>query len=60
MESGTENHGNNLISWKILMKSLMVQIIDVSINRYGVKFGTSLRFWKKNRWINEIDPYGWF
>ena len=33
---------------------------DVSINRYGVKFGTSLRFWKNNRWINEIDPYGWF
>ena len=33
---------------------------DVSVNKYGVKCETSLRFWKNNRWINEIDPYGWF
>ena len=26
----------------------------------GVECGTSLRFWKSKRWINEIDPYGWF
>ena len=29
-------------------------------NKYGVKCGTSLRFWENNGWINEIDPYGWF
>ena len=22
--------------------------------------GTSLRFWENERWINKIDPYGWF
>ena len=33
---------------------------DVSVNKYGVKRGTSLRFWKNKDWINEIDPYGWF
>ena len=33
---------------------------DVSVNKYGVKCGTSLRFWKNKWWINEIDPYGWF
>ena len=33
---------------------------DVSVNKYGFKCGTLLRFWKSNRWINEIDPYGWF
>ena len=22
--------------------------------------GTSLRFWENKRWINKIDPYGWF
>ena len=33
---------------------------DVSVNKYGVKCGTSLRFWENNGWINEIDPYGWF
>ena len=33
---------------------------DISLNKYGVKCGTSLRFWESKRWINEIDPYGWF
>ena len=33
---------------------------DVSVNKYGVKCGTSPRFWENNGWINEIDPYGWF
>ena len=33
---------------------------DVSVNKYGVKCGTSLRFWEYKGWINEIDPYGWF
>ena len=33
---------------------------DVSLNKYGVKCGTSLRFWENKGWINEIDPCGWF
>ena len=33
---------------------------DVSVNKYGVKCGTSLRFWENKGWINEIDPYGFF
>ena len=33
---------------------------DVSVNKYGVKCGTSLRVWENKGWINEIDPYGWF
>ena len=33
---------------------------DVSVNKYGVKCGTSLRFWKNKGWINKIDPYGLF
>ena len=32
----------------------------VSINKYGVKCETLLRFWGHESWINEIDPYGWF
>ena len=32
---------------------------DCSVNKYGVKCGTSLRFWEKKDWINEIDPYVW-
>ena len=30
---------------------------DVIVNKYSVKWGT---FWENKRWINEIDPYGWF
>ena len=33
---------------------------NASVNKYGVKCETSLRFLEKNRWINPIDPYGWF
>ena len=33
---------------------------DASVYNYGVKCGTSPRFWKNKSWINEIDPYGWF
>ena len=29
---------------------------DFSVNKYGVKCGTSLRFWENKSWINEIDP----
>ena len=32
----------------------------VIVNKYGVKCGTSLRFWENKGWINKIDPYGWF
>ena len=32
---------------------------DENVNKYGVKCGTSLRFWKNKSWINKIDPYGW-
>ena len=33
---------------------------DASVNKNGVKSGTSLRFWENKGWINEIGPYGWF
>ena len=33
---------------------------DVSVNKYGVKCGTSLRFSENKGWSNPIDPYGWF
>ena len=33
---------------------------DASVNKYGVKWGTSLRFWENKGWINKQDPYGWF
>ena len=33
---------------------------DASVNKYGVKCGTSLRFWESKGWIRPVDPYGWF
>ena len=33
---------------------------QVSVNKYGVKCDTSLRFWESKGWINEIDLNGWF
>ena len=33
---------------------------DVSINKYGVKCGTSLRFWENKGWINKMHLYAWF
>ena len=33
---------------------------DASVNKYGVKCGTSLRLWENKEWIHSIDPYGWF
>ena len=32
----------------------------VRVNKYGVKCGTSLRFWENKGWISSIDLYGWF
>ena len=33
---------------------------DRSVNKYGAKCGTSLRFWENKGWINKTDPYVWF
>ena len=33
---------------------------DVSVNKYGAKCATSLKFRENKGWINKIDPYGWF
>ena len=32
---------------------------DISLNKYGVKCDTSLRYWENNGWINKTDPYEW-
>jgi hypothetical protein len=32
---------------------------DVSLNKYGVRVGTTLEFWETKKWITSQDPYGW-
>ena len=33
---------------------------DVSVNKYGIKCGTSLRFSENKGRINKMDPSDWF
>ena len=56
-----------VVSWKefdvlenIDLKYYFSDYYDVSVNKYGVKCGRSLRFWENKGWINKQDPYGWF
>ena len=55
-------HGKNLFIYlkNIDAKFYASDYYDVNVNKYGVKCGTSLRFWENKGWINKIDPYGWF
>ena len=32
---------------------------DKSINKYGVKVGTTLEFWETKGWISKYHPFGW-
>ena len=32
---------------------------DKTINKYGVRVGTSLEFWEEKGWITKYNPYGW-
>lgn len=32
---------------------------DKSINKYGVKVGTTLKFWESKGWMKKSHPYGW-
>ena len=46
--------------WKdIPEEHLSSSVCDISINKYKVRVGTSLKFWEDNNWITEYDPYGW-
>ena len=46
--------------WKgIPEKNLSNSKCDISINKYKVRVGTSLKFWEEKGWITEFDPYGW-
>ena len=58
MRSGTKK------SWKEFdqLRNIDANCSDyyhISVNKYGVKCRTSLRFWENKGWINEIDSYGW-
>lgn len=46
--------------WKGLSPNqLTSSVCDITLNKYKVKVGTSLKFWEKKGWINKEHPYGW-
>ena len=47
--------------WKKLDKVLTNDwdAYDITINKYGVKVGTTLEFWEDKNWIVKEQPYGW-
>ena len=54
-------------SWKefVQLKNIAAKFYasdccDVNLNKYGVKCGTSLRFWENKGCINKVGPYSWF
>ena len=54
-------------SWKefsllkdVDLKHYSSNFYDTKINKYGIKCGTSLRFWENKGWIHPNDAYGWF
>ena len=44
----------------IAQKYYFSDYYDMNVNKYGIKYETSLRFWENKGCINKIDPYGWF
>ena len=42
-----------------IKKHVSSNVCDVSVNKYKVKSGSSLKDWELKGWIKEQDPYGW-
>jgi len=48
--------------WKGIPKEYLIKEwgeYDKKINKYGVKVGTTLEYWEKQKWIKKTHPYGW-
>lgn len=48
--------------WKNIPENFLIldwNDYDTSINKYGVKVGTTLEDWESKGWITEYNPYGW-
>lgn len=46
--------------WKgIPEENLSSRVCDIKKNKYGVRVGTSLKFWEDKNWMRKSHPYGW-
>ena len=56
-----KNSGKEFVQLKnVDAKFYASDYYDVNLNKYGVKYSTSLGFLENKGWINKIDPYDWF
>ena len=59
--NGIENHGKKIDELKNIDQNYYCSnYYDVNVNKYKVKWETSLRLLKNERWINYINSDGWF
>lgn len=52
-------HKKYMFLRKVPAEKLTGTEYDKSINKYGVKVGTSLEYWEEHDWIVKSHPYGW-
>ena len=58
-KNGTKNSCKEFIHLKNIDATFYASdYYNVNVNKYGVKCGTSLRFWENKGWINKIDACG--
>ena len=55
-----KNSQKEFVQLKNIDAKFYASLYYVNVNNYGVKCGTSLRFWENKGWVNQIDPDGWF
>lgn len=59
-----QKHSRMYLEWDWNKEDIPLYMVnsaecDPSINKYGVKSGSSLRDWERAGWIRAQDPYGW-
>ena len=63
LKKDIKNHHTKFSFLKGIPKDKLVgdgkEFGDKSINKYGVKAGSTLREWEEKKWISSKDPYGW-
>ncbi len=46
--------------WRGLPDTMLTSpVYDPTVNKHGVKCGSSLQDWESKNWIHKQDPYGW-
>lgn len=43
----------------IPLDRLTSRTCDITVNKYRVRAGSSLKEWEDKQWISSVDPYGW-